>query len=382
MMSVLTKNPEVSYAHFHSLGNTRNRWILMTEQSWQGASRPILFLRPIGIAAADAMRLMEMAKRLNMPVRWRMSPPGVAADAYLVHNFSVVAQSELSTVALGSPGTPGASSTPNSSSASSSLSRTRKIVLDDQGWHRNKPVCILGSSVDCSGLTDDDLAPLNFPEALQELEQSLAQLLNELVGARMLYTVGSMAWEMRQRWATHRLHAMQANQLVAVIEPHLWKFHLLDGCSVERMSNANLVPMPKTGLFGAEGFHHFMLEAALWEFAKRCPESLLGEILPSNFLIEPLTHRRTPHLKEHALGDHCVAILRALDTRSRTADELQTSLRMTRPSLMRALTCLALVRAIQPESTASRGLGVRLSRWWNRWLGRQRSAEMLRQGKA
>ena len=353
----------------------------MTEQNWQGTSTPLLFLRPIGIAAADAMRLMELAKRLNMPVRWRMAPPGVAADAYLVHNFSVVAQSELSTVALGGPGTPGASKAggaPNSSGTSSSMLRTRKVVLDHQGWHRNKPVCILGHTVDTSSLQEDDLASLNFPEALQELEQGLGQLLDELVGARMLYTVGSMAWELRDKWGTHRLHAMQDNQLVAVIEPHLWKFHLLDGCSVERMSNSSMMPMPRTGLFGAEGFHHFMLEAALWEFAKRCPEPQLGEILPSNFLSEPLTHRRAPHLKEHALGDHCVAILRALDTRSRTANELQMSLRMTRPSLMRALTCLALVRAIQPESTSSRGWGQHLSSWCNRLLGRQGSAVIQR----
>jgi hypothetical protein len=355
----------------------------MTEQNWQGTSTPILFLRPIGIAAADAMRLMELAKRLHMPVRWRMAPPGVAADAYLVHHFSVVAQSELSTVALGNPATPGATKaggTSNSSGTSSSLLRTRKVVLDDQGWHRNKPVCILGHTVDTSDLQEDDLASLNFPEALQELEQGLVQLLGELVGARMLYTIGSMAWDLREKWATHRLHAVQDNQLVAVIEPHLWKFHLLDGCSVERMSNAVMMPMPRTSLFGAEDFHHFMLEAALWEFAKRCPEPQLGEILPSNFLSEPLTHRRAPHLKEHALGDHCVAILRALDTRSRTAHELQMSLRMTRPSLMRALTCLALVRAIQPESTASRSWSEQVSSWWNRLLGRQGSAVMLRSG--
>ncbi len=350
----------------------------MSEQSWQGAALPIIFLRPIGIAAADAMRLMELAKRLSMPVRWRMAPPGVAADAYLVHSFSVVAQSDVSTVALGSPGTPGATGMPNSSGTSSSLFRSRKVVLDSHGWHRNKPVCILGHTVDTSQLEEDDLASLNFPEALLELERGLCQLLDDLVGARMLYAVGAMAWELREKWATHRLHAMESNQLVAVIEPHVWRFHLLDRCSVERMNNAVLMPLPRSGNFGAEGFHHFMLEAALWDFAKRCPEPMLADILPSNFLSEPLTHRRAPHLKEHALGDHCVAILRALDTRSRTADELQNSLRMTRPSIMRAITCLALVRAIQPESKASGGLGVRLGSWWGRLLGRQETSTILR----
>ena len=61
----------------------------MNQPAWPGAGSPIVFLRPIGIAAGDAMRLMELAKRLRGPVRWRMAPPGVAADAYLVHSFSV-----------------------------------------------------------------------------------------------------------------------------------------------------------------------------------------------------------------------------------------------------------------------------------------------------
>ncbi|MFM7331414.1 MAG: hypothetical protein ACKO1L_07105 [Brachymonas sp.] len=342
----------------------------MTEPSWQGNSLPIIFLRPIGIAAADAMRLMEVAKRLNMPVRWRMAPNGVAADAYLVHRFSVVAQSEASTVALGRPDTPGANGKSTVSSVSSSMARARKVELDHHGWHRGRPVCILGNTVDTSSLEPDDMAPLEFPQALDELQRGLQLVQDELVGARMLYTVGALAWEQRARWVSHRLHALENNQLVAVIEPHAWKFHLLDGCSVERMEQASLTPLPRTGGFAAEGFHEFQSEAALWEFAKRCPEPMLSQILPDSFLQEKLTHRRAPHLKEHALSDHCVAILRTLDARSRSADELQASIRLTRPSLMRALTCLALVRAIQPESQAQRNWWQHLGSWWETLRGR------------
>jgi hypothetical protein len=359
----------------------------MNEQAWSGAGTPIVFLRPIGIAAGDAMRLMDAAKRFDSPVRWRMAPPGVAADVYVAHAFNVVSQHEVSTVVLQPPGAAiaraqgqaGADSVfDSSSSISSNLSRARKIMLDSQGWHRGHPVCIVGQSIDTSNLEEDELAPLEFPDALRELERGLRGSLEDLVGSRMLYTIGAMAWELRDKWATHRLHAIENNQLLAVIEPHLWKFHLLDGCSVQRMGNAHLMPMPRSGNFGAQGFDHFMLEAALWEFAKRCPEQMLAEILPSHFLSERLTHRRAPHLKPQALGDHCVALLRALDTRSRTANELEQSLRMTRPSLLRALTCLALVRAIQPESKAQRGMGQQLGNWWNRLVGRQETNSALR----
>ncbi len=227
-------------------------------------------------------------------------------------------------------------------------------------------MCVLGASVDTSQLGEDDLAPLSFPDALQELQKGLKQFLHDMVGLRMLYVIGSQGWEQRQRWNSHRLHAIEAGQLIAVIEPQHWRFHLLRGCTVERMENADIMPMPRSGAFEAEGFEIFALEMALWEFAKRCPENLLTQILPASFLQEPLTHRRIPHLKEHSLGEHCVAILRILDTRSRTATEIGRALRMPHASLLRALTCLALVRAIQPESRSGNGWGSQLSSWWGR----------------
>jgi hypothetical protein len=361
------------------------------EPSWQGESTPIIFLRPVGIAAGDAMRLMELAKRLRGPVRWRMAPPGVSADAYLVHRFSVLEVAAL-TGATRSPAgalwqSSSGSSSPSSSSGQSSSAHSgiqgkSKLLLDKHGWHRGRPVCVLGDGVDTSDLDEDELAPLNFPEALQDMERGLSALLHELVGARMLYTIGEMAWVQRAKWATHRLHAIEGGQLVGVIDTTNWRFHLRDGCTVDRMTRADLQPIPNSGGFEAEGFHSFMFEAALWEFAKRCPETLLDQILPTTFLQEALTHRRAPHLKENALGDHCVAILRALDTRSRTADDLQASLRLSRPSLMRALTCLALVRAIQPESRKQRGIKSPWGSWWNRITGRSSGHSLFRQGLA
>ncbi|MBS7807981.1 hypothetical protein [Variovorax sp. PCZ-1] len=343
---------------------------MTSEQVWQGGSTPIVFLRPIGIAAGDAMRLMELAKRLRGDVRWRMAPPGVAADAYLVHRFSVVDREAMTTLPAGSVSSDWLASSAPTSSQSSHSGSSRKLSLDEHGWHRGRPVCILGKHVDTQGLDDDELAPLIFPEALKEMEQGLSKVFDELVGARMLYAVGSMAWEQRQKWQTHRLHAIESGRLVGVIDALQWQFFLLDGCSVERMMDADIVPMPRSGGFAAEGFHPFQLETALWEFAKRCPEPMLDQVLPHGYLNEPLTHRRAPHLKEAALGDHCVAILRALDTQSRTADELQNSLRLTRPSLMRALTSLALVRAIQPESRSQRSLLDHMGGLWARITGK------------
>jgi hypothetical protein len=307
-----------------------------------------------------------------------MAPPGVAADAYLVHRFSVAEKAHTSAAPGSTPSSQWSTSSHPASGHSSSITGSRKISLDAHGMHRGRPVCILGHQLDTSHLDEDELAPLNFPEAFQEMESGLDAVVQELVGARMLYTVGSLAWEQRSKWPTHRLHAIEAGKLVAVIDALNWEFFLLDGCSVERMADADFMPMPRSGGFAAVGFHRFQLETALWEFAKRCPEPMLDQMLPARYLQEPLTHRRTPHLKEDALGDHCVAILRALDTRSRTADELQASLRMTHASLMRALTCLALVRAIQPESRTHLGFKQKLDAWWARLRGKEPVYSLLR----
>jgi hypothetical protein len=350
----------------------------MSESSWLGSATPIVFLRPIGIRASDALRLLELAKRLPMPVRWRLAPVGVAADVYLAHRFCLVPPSEAVTLPVGSHASGWAASTGQTDDALSGTVSHAKISVDEQGYYRARPVCVLGRDVDTSDLQDDELAPLVFPDALREMERGLYTVLDELVGTRMLFTVGALAWEQRSRWPTHRLHATEGGQLIGLVDGHAWQVYLRDGCTVERMANADLVPRPRSGGFAADGFHGVKLEAALWEFAKRCPEESLMDMLPPAFLAEPLTHRRTPHIKEHALGDHCVAILRALDVASRSADELQTGLRLTRASLLRALTCLALVRAIQPESNVSSGVARRIGHLWRRLFGRAVATGALR----
>jgi hypothetical protein len=342
----------------------------MSESTWLGGATPLVFLRPIGIAASDALRLMESAQRLPMPVRWRLAPAGVAADVYLVHRHCLVTAGDANTQPVGGAGSGWAASTGHADQALPGGVGHTKVSLDGLGYYRARPVCVIGHDVDTSALQEDQLAPLAFPDAVREMERGLQALLEELVGTRMLFTVGAMAWEQRSRWPTHCLQAVESGQMICLVDAPAWQVYLRDGCSIERIADADLVPRPRYGGFSAKGFHEVRLEAALWEFAKRCPEEALGEMLPSAFLAEPLTHRRLPHLKEHALGDHCVAILRSLDQASRTAGELQSSLRLTRASLLRALTCLALVRAIQPESKVNRDPWHGLVRWWQRATGR------------
>lgn len=319
------------------------------------ASPPLVFLRPVGLDADDSLRLVQAAKGMSQLVRWRMAPVGVQADVYLAHRANVVYGPAPRRGELGNSG----HSSQLGASTSSAYGHTQ-LYLNDHGWYKNHPVCLLGSAdAHETPANAEQLPTLEFPAALSRLRLELERVEREIIGLRAMYALGRTAWEERKRWRSHRLHIIDGARLIAVIEPLHWRIHLLSDAPIAQIELGNAMLVPHSSAFAAPGFDVLPLEQALWEFAKRCPEGLLAQVLPSKYLREPLTHRRVSELSERELGDHCVVILRALDSQSRSADELQTSLRMSRPALLRALGCLALTRAIHPEYRPG---------GWLRWL--------------
>jgi hypothetical protein len=332
------------------------------DSGFYSGDTPLVFIRPVGFTAADSLRLMQAAQRMDEHVRWRLAPAGVQADVYLAHRASVQRGKPLPT----QPSNDAAResrhihSTPEESM--SGAYEHSRLHIDGEGRYRGHPVCLLGSLPPRTEADDIyyRLPSLQFPSALQELRMGLTRIETELFGLRALYALGRTAWEERSRWKTHRLHLLDGARLIAAVEPTKWSVYLLSDAPIARIEAGSVMLVPNSSAFAAPGFDSAPLERALWEFAKRCPESMLAQILPSVYLSERLTHRRHNELSERELGDHCVALLSALDTRSRTADELQTGLRLSRPALLRALACLALTRSIRPERQTSR---------MRRWLG-------------
>jgi hypothetical protein len=297
---------------------------------------PLVFVRPVGFSAADSLRLLKAAQLMDGPVRWRLAPSGVMADIYLAHADSIQKSTRLRAS--------GDSASGNSQTSGFEYSH---LSVDDNGYHKNHPVCVLGQR---SADPDATMLPsLVFPNALQQLEAGLRRLQEELISQRMLYALGATAWEERRVWKTHRLHLQHQSRLVATIVPQNWEVHLSTDCTVDELDQAAVQTVPQSTGFAALGFDVLPLEHALWEFAKRCPEALLAQMVPTVYLTQPLTHRRIAQMSERALGDHCAAVLQLLDLGSRSADDIQKQLRLTRPALLRTLACLALIRAIQPQ---------------------------------
>jgi hypothetical protein len=336
------------------------------DSGFHSASAPLVFIKPVGFNTADSLRLMQAAQRLDETVRWRLAPAGVQADVYLAHRASVVygpvtKPSPLQSLAPDSPGKQTLHSTVAESI--SGVYEHSRLRLDSKGMYKKQPVCLLGAQIetpDGGGL--HRLPALQFPGALEELRIGLQQIANDLFILRVMYALGRCAWLERARWKTHRLHVVDGAQLIAAVEAKHWRVHILSNVPVELIEAGSVILAPQSSMFGAPGFTTLPMEQALWEFAKRCPEPLLSQVLPSIYLRERLTHRRHSELSKRELGDHCVAVLGALDTQSRTAQELQEGLRLSRPALLRALACLALTRSIRTERRA-KGL-----RHWLRWL--------------
>ncbi len=334
---------------------------------FHSASAPLAFIKPVGFSTEDSLRLMQAAQRLDETVRWRLAPVGVQADVYLAHRASVVVGSESRPAPLQShqPDGPGEPTFYNSSaqeSISGAYAHTR-LRLDSKGQYKGQPVCLLGSPLPAPRHDGTHSLPaLQFPGVLEELRTGLQQIADDLFILRAMYALGRCAWLERARWKINRLHVTDGAQLIAAIEAKHWRVHLLNNVPIELVEAGSVVLAPQSSVFGAPGFTILPLEQALWEFAKRCPEPMLSRVLPSIYLRGRLTHRRHNALSQRELGEHCMAILGALDTQSLTAQELQDALRLSRPALLRALAGLALTRSIGPERGAT-GL-----RYWLGWL--------------
>lgn len=372
--------------------------------SHESSSAPLVFLRPIGIAAADAMRLMEAAKRLDDVVRWRMAPVGVAADVYIAHANRVHDYHEADALPHAAempvdvprfqdlehpdwrPGADfdpalyregdGTSSNPMLTLGNTTGHRTGAgdlLQLDRYGWYRDHPVCVLGSKGEPQTLEHlVDMQVLRFPSALHQMIGQLRRIESEIIRIRMLYELGHIAWGQRPHWVTHRFHIHGGAGLLAVIDPAHWRLYIRDKCTVQALEDASVERVPSHDRVHDESdFHGMSLECALWEFAKRCPESWLAQSVPASHLRRALSPWRATELSKRQLGEHCAAVLGTLDIRPMTAKKIQTSLRIGDVAMMRALASLTLIETIRVERKPQR-LARWLPRWFRRWLVRGR----------
>jgi hypothetical protein len=310
------------------------------------SSPPLVFLRPVGFAPDDALRLMSAAKQMDETVRWRLPPPGVAPDAFLAHPACVSSSTHhLRQSQIKAP-----------DSVLSAHEQVR-LQLDKHGEYRGYPVHVLGSTIDSIHFAEwpGESLDLHSREMLADLFLGLKQMADKQVSVRTLYALGREAWSQRERWKTHMVHVTAGGNLLAVIDPQRWCIHLKKDYRLDHLEAAGTIIAPQTVPFAAHGFDILPLESALWAFAKRCAEPLLTDIVPTVFLNVPLSPRRPSNLSDSELGKDCVQILKTLDMQSLSANQLQEKLRLSRPALLRSLAGLALIRAIwgQPKVHAA-----------------------------
>lgn len=297
-------------------------------------------LQPVGLTAAETASVMAAAVQVTDGVRWVAPMPGFRPDAYVTH---------LRAVDL--PGDP-AANTP----LLPPHKRANRLLVDDQGRHGGRPVCMLGTQE-----TTHSEWRSEQPDALGELAEALRFAAAQLMPQRVMYTLARLAWDRRKQWKTHQFHLQLEGRLLAVVEPVHWRMSVRKGVAPKHLEQARMLALPLSAPVPSSSLQYFPMTQALWTLAQRCDASSLPGMLPTSFLTARLTRRHNVPVPINEAGQHCLAVLDALDMTSMNAAELRTTLELPEPVLMRALTCLALGRAIRHAN--GEGRPSRLSAW-------------------
>jgi hypothetical protein len=177
----------------------------------------------------------------------------------------------------------------------------------------------------------------------------------------VMYTLARLAWDRRKQWKTHQFHLQLEGRVLAVVEPVHWRMSVRKGVTPAHLEQAKLLALPLNAPVPSSSLQYFSMVQALWTLAQRCDASSLPGMLPTSFLNVRLTRRHNVPVPINEAGQHCIAVLDALDMTSMSATELRTTLELPEPVLMRALTCLALGRTIRHAN--GEGRVSRLSAW-------------------
>lgn len=315
-------------------------YILMQNPAMAIHPVPLAQLQPVGLSPDETTAVIAAAARLDDGVRWILPMPGFRPDAYVTHLRSVDFPGEqvirTAAEALHQP--------------------PRRLLVDENGRHGGRPVCILGNSE-----ASHSRWSAERPGAIAELDESLRFAARQLMPQRLHYTLARIAWERRQQWKNRQFHLVLDHQPIATIEPTHWRMSLRTGVTPKQLAEAEVIARPHSADMPSKNLEPFPMAQALWTLAQRCDAESLPEMLPTSFLDSRLCRRHALPVTASEAGQHCLTVLDALEMTSLNAEELRAMLELPEPVLMRALTCLALGRAIR--QTREENPISRLSTW-------------------
>ncbi len=322
---------------------------------------PLIFLRPVGFDPAVALALVKAAKNRQDLVRWRLPPGGMEPDGYIAPEG-----------ALGLPALEFRDTVSDTTPDASVLS------LDEQGWYRGKPVCVVrglapyASGMEVQRAIDDDLA------------HGLRLLATQLGRTRVIYDLGAQVWA--ARLASRQQMALGATGAynnhvwlwqnavqnpLAAVDTRRGRAWLLPGLEPEQLETTRLVRGDTPPDAACVGFEQLPLEWLLWSFTQRCNVRALDDILPQDAFAHPWAQRRVGILGSKQLGRHAVAVIKLIGHGPRTAAELQEKLGLSETSLRRVLAGLLLTRALRLLRPQPKGFKA----WLDNWIKSRRAGK-------
>lgn len=302
---------------------------------------PLAQLQPVGLSPDETAAVLAAAAKLDDGVRWVLPTPGFRPDAYVTHLRAVDLPGEQP---------------PPKAMADARYQPPRRLLVDENGRHGGRTVCMLGGSE----ASHSQWVP-DRPDAMIELNEALRFAARQLMPHRLHYTLARLAWERRKQWKSNQFHLMLDRHLVATIEPAHWRMSLRAGVTPTQLAQAEIVARPHGASLPSQSLKPFPMTLALWTLAQRCDTASLPGMLPTSFLDSRLCRRHSLPVAASEAGQPCLAVLDALEMTSLNAAELRAMLELPEPVLLRALTCLALGRAIR--QTREENPVSRLSAW-------------------
>ena len=256
---------------------------------------PLAQLQPVGLSPDETTAVIAAAAKLDDGVRWAHPTPGFRPDAYVTPLRAVdLSGEQVVTASAEAPHLP-----------------PRRLLVDENGRHGGRPVCMLGNSE----ASHSRWVP-GQPDAMSELNESLRFASRQLMPQQLHYTLARLAWERRKQWKNRQFHLMLDHRLVATIEPAHWRMSLRTGVTPTQLAEAEIVPRPHSASVPSKSLKPFPMTQALWTLAQRCDAESLSEMLPTSFLDSRLCRRHALPVAASEAGQHCLTVLDALDMTS------------------------------------------------------------------
>lgn len=300
---------------------------------------PVALTHPEISDIARALNVMQRSPIHSSGVYWCRCPAGVTPDLYVSHLRNVELEDDDAWDADSADISPSAHGKPC----------PPRLLLDAQGMHAGRPVCLLGEEEDSHHAWQ--LRSANQAVALHRLMSQSAQLV--LAPMAMQFDLARQMICLRNAWPEHHLiwkmHDSPEMLAIATVRTRkIWQLQDLDADALKRASIQTWrYTQPLS--FDACRYQPLSLWQVLWNYVQRCPLSVAHTMCTPRLQEMTVRLHRIDHLPAHGLGHIARTLLHQVQAGPKTASALMQWQNAEPEDLLRALMGLLFIRVFTAD---------------------------------